>query len=162
MNDLGLEPDPGWDIHLTVSPTNTLYNWVFEDNIFQFYPPILFDETVTATYTICDPYCPENCVEGQIVIVYTDKERKYIIITPNGDGLNDAFVIPDLADFENPQMIIYNRWGSVVWEKQPYENDWYGQNMKGEILPEGTYYYIAKLSNLDGDIRRGSVTVKWQ
>ena len=162
LNDLGLEPDPGWDIHLTVSPTNTLYNWVFADNIFQFYPPILFDETVTATYTICDPYCPDNCVEGQIVIVYTDKERKYIIITPNGDGLNDAFVIPDLADFENPQMIIYNRWGSVVWEKQPYENDWYGQNMKGEILPEGTYYYIAKLSNLDGDIRRGSVTVKWQ
>jgi gliding motility-associated-like protein len=97
---------------------------------------------------------------ADINVIFNDLIKKYIIITPNNDGLNDVFIIPDLADFPNSAIIIYNRWGSIVWKKQPYENDWRGQNMMEQELPEGTYYYVIKLNNVDGDIRRGSITIK--
>ncbi|MEZ5041353.1 MAG: gliding motility-associated C-terminal domain-containing protein [Saprospiraceae bacterium] len=72
------------------------------------------------------------------------------IITPNGDGINDAFVVPCLLDqvtFSSSQVIIFNRWGDEVFRsKTPYSNDWEG-TYSGENLPDGTYFYIIEYGN---------------
>ncbi len=57
------------------------------------------------------------------------------IITPNGDGSNDYFVIENLGTVN--YLIVYNRWGRVVYETANYKNDWNGGN-----LSDGVYYYL--------------------
>ena len=61
------------------------------------------------------------------------------IITPNGDGFNDFLVIKGLDGIAYPQskMVIYNRWGTKVYESNNYQNDFDGKG-----LADGVYYYI--------------------
>ena len=63
-------------------------------------------------------------------------------VSPNGDNQNDYFVIRGLYAYPDNDLTIYNRWGNIVYEQEGYGNDWEGQNMKGEPLPDGTYFAI--------------------
>ncbi len=73
--------------------------------------------------------------------------------SPNGDGVNDTYVILGLEGYRGNSFQVFNRWGTQVLERSPYNNDWDGRseaNMNwGEELPEGTYYYILDLGNED-------------
>jgi gliding motility-associated-like protein len=72
--------------------------------------------------------------------------------TPNGDGINDLFVITALDNFDQVELFVYNRYGNLVYESQQYENDWDGTSSKnGMELPDGTYYYVIQL---DGEAQR--------
>jgi gliding motility-associated-like protein len=45
-------------------------------------------------------------------------------------------------------MVIFNRWGDVVWETaNGYHNDWNGTNQQGTAVPDGTYYFIYKYND---------------
>jgi len=66
------------------------------------------------------------------------------VFTPNGDGVNDRFVIDGLGLFPENEMMIYSRWGSLLYRRKDYQNDWDGQN-----LMEGTYYYIFRVKMRD-------------
>jgi gliding motility-associated-like protein/uncharacterized repeat protein (TIGR01451 family) len=75
----------------------------------------------------------------------------YNIVTPNGDGLNDNFVISCVKDAD---IEIYDRYGSIVYKKQNYKNDWNGvANQSGKIiskgqkLPNGTYFFVLKFND---------------
>jgi gliding motility-associated-like protein/uncharacterized repeat protein (TIGR01451 family) len=68
------------------------------------------------------------------------------IVTPNGDGKNDNFVIPGLDRYPGSTLFIYNRWGNQVYQNKNYDNKWNGNG-----LNEGTYYYILKLRTAQGD-----------
>ncbi|MFN3404863.1 MAG: gliding motility-associated C-terminal domain-containing protein [Cytophagaceae bacterium] len=63
-------------------------------------------------------------------------------ISPNGDGLNDFFVVRGLEAYPNNRLVVVNRWGSTVFRSEPYKNDWYGVNTSGESLPDGTYFVV--------------------
>jgi gliding motility-associated-like protein len=69
--------------------------------------------------------------------------------SPNSDGWNDFFEIPNLDSYPNNTIKIFNRWGALVFEASPYRNDWNGRSQHpatlGEELPVGTYYYILDL-----------------
>lgn len=72
--------------------------------------------------------------------------------SPNGDGINDVFEIRGIAFFPDNELTIINRWGNVVYKKKGYLNEWEGTTemgieIGGNILPEGTYYYILNLNN---------------
>ena len=67
-------------------------------------------------------------------------------ISPNGDGDNDHF---DLRGFNVSQLNIYNRYGTIVYSKAEYVDEWYGQSDKGEELPDGTYYYVIERANAE-------------
>jgi len=57
------------------------------------------------------------------------------IITPNGDGQNDTFRIPDLPN-GSWQLHIYSRWGQLIYQTDDYRQDWNAPD-----LPDGQYYY---------------------
>jgi gliding motility-associated-like protein len=65
-------------------------------------------------------------------------------ISPNGDGDNDTF---DLSNLNVQKLQIFNRYGSEVYSKSNYSNEWDGNSNSGENLPDGTYYYIIQFAN---------------
>ena len=57
------------------------------------------------------------------------------VLTPNGDNINDTFKIKNLNTWTANYIVIYNRWGKIVYEQTDYKNDWNG----GDV-PPGVYY----------------------
>lgn len=78
------------------------------------------------------------------------------VFTPNGDGKNDSFEIAGLQHFSSNQLRIMNRWGSSVYEKDNYNNDWTGSG-----LSSGTYFYVLRIKNANSDWQefKGYVTI---
>ena len=81
------------------------------------------------------------------------------VITPNGDGFNDAFVPQLEGDFVSLEMEIYNRWGKRVYAQAgTQELSWDAAG-----LPNGVYYCaIEYRCVVNGNKKRGintSVTV---
>ncbi len=71
------------------------------------------------------------------------------IFTPNGDGVNDEFVIPCNEDNPKADLKIYDRWGAEVWNSRGhYGNNWKGTNEQGTELPDGTYYFIYSYNDI--------------
>ncbi|MHA8102172.1 gliding motility-associated C-terminal domain-containing protein [Aquirufa nivalisilvae] len=69
--------------------------------------------------------------------------------SPNGDGVNDTFIIPGIMSLPNHRLSIYNRWGSLVFETDNYKNNWDGMSNNADTLltndgkiVDGIYYYI--------------------
>jgi gliding motility-associated-like protein len=59
-------------------------------------------------------------------------------ISPNGDGMNDSF---DLSNFRVTRLEIFNRYGTSVYQKNSYVDEWIGLSDNGDELPVGTYFY---------------------
>ncbi|OFX69879.1 MAG: hypothetical protein A2X12_11910 [Bacteroidetes bacterium GWE2_29_8] len=112
---------------------------------------IKFIPDTSTTYTLTVTHL--KCSSTDEVSVFVDRCLSSItspipqIISPNGDGVNDFWIIPDIDYFKNSNVKIFNRWGSLVYEKNTYVNDWNGISDKSEDLPDGTYYYIIDLGN---------------
>jgi gliding motility-associated-like protein len=65
------------------------------------------------------------------------------IITPNGDDVNDLFVIRNNADYDRISLQIYNRWGNLIYESNDYQDDWGGTDLNGKQVVDGVYFYTA-------------------
>jgi len=90
--------------------------------------------------------------------------------TPNSDGINDTFTITGTEDprtyndntyfrlekyYLSNELIILNRYGKKVFEKENYENDWDGGN-----LPQGVYFYVLYChGQFRDDTYKGSVSI---
>ncbi len=74
------------------------------------------------------------------------------VITPNGDPDNQFFAIKNLHQFPNSRLVIYSRWGNLIYESANYLNDW-----EAKDVSNGTYYFILYVS--DGRIIPGWVMV---
>lgn len=98
----------------------------------------------TTTYTVMAT-TPEGCqVTGQ-VHVYV---RRDIVVpnafSPNGDGVNETWVIETLEDYPDARVEVFDRWGSKIYEKVRYINEWDG-TYNGQPLPVSTYFYVITL-----------------
>lgn len=78
------------------------------------------------------------------------------MVTPNGDGINDALEIPELVDSPHNSVYIFDRYGVKVFEQENYVNEFRGFANTGRWiinqeagLPAGVYFYVAKLYDLD-------------
>ncbi|WPQ62344.1 gliding motility-associated C-terminal domain-containing protein [Chitinophaga sancti] len=100
-------------------------------------------ENTVYTVTVTDN---NGCInEGAVTITVVNEFKIDAInlLTPNGDGKNDKWIINDLSRYPNNDLIIYDRTGRVVYHQKNYSNEWDG-TYNGSPLAEGTYYYILK------------------
>ncbi len=88
-----------------------------------------------------------------LLVISIDKLQN--ILTPNGDGKNDVFVIEGAQAFDAAQLIVYDRWGTIVYETDNYEVGspdpalTYDNPFDGKDLEDGTYFYVISIDNGD-------------
>ena len=82
--------------------------------------------------------------------------------TPNGDGNNDIWEVEFLEQYQDNQVIIYDRSGQIVFKTVGYNNGitaWDG-TYKEKPVPASTYFYFIDLRNdSENSVFKGSVTV---
>ena len=101
------------------------------------------------TYTVMATNA-EGCTASMSVTI-TVREGYEIfpnnIVTPNGDGYNDTWIIRNIEYYKDNEIVIYNTNSVKVAELKNYANTWAGTSTAtGGKLPSGTYYYIIKLN----------------
>ena len=87
--------------------------------------------------------------------------------SPNNDGENDFFVIKGLGNYPNNKLSVFNQWGDVLYEVEPYDNSWSGENNTGKgtnqgtKLTDGTYFYLFfKDKNDYKSVLKGFIEIK--
>jgi gliding motility-associated-like protein len=117
--------------------------------------------TATSVYTL-RVTTPQGCTASDdvllTVIPYCIKPME--AFTPNGDGINDRWLITNGSCLTAAKAQVYNRYGSKVFESNDYKNTWEG-TYEGKPLPDGTYYYVISFQLLNGKqvILKGNVTI---
>jgi len=100
----------------------------------------------------------ENGCDTTYVIELPIEEIKLTIpnvFTPNGDGTNELFVIKELEKYISTELVVFNRWGRKVYEKNNYDSKW-----GGDGLSDGVYFYILRCKGyFKDDVFKGSVTI---
>lgn len=127
---------------LTASGGNT-YTWSPATTLNQtFGPKVTASPVDTQAYVVVGQTI-NGCVGQDTVIVFV-KDRNFIripnLITPNGDGENDFWVLSDVKDLNLFDITIVDYAGKIVYQNSNYQNDW-NAVMDGKELPEGIYYY---------------------
>ena len=77
--------------------------------------------------------------------------------SPNGDGINDSWIIQSLSTYPNATVDVFNRYGQKVFSSVGYATPWNGNN-NAKALPVGTYYYVIDSKKGHKPIS-GSVTI---
>ncbi|MEO9871554.1 PKD domain-containing protein [Ekhidna sp.] len=105
-------------------------------------------ENTVYTVTVTDD---NGCQSTDQVMVSLREDFQVVatnVFTPDGNGQNDQWVIPNVDAFDQVQVKVYDRYGVLVFEDNDYQNNWEGTRGT-DILPDGTYYYLITFPGTD-------------
>ena len=143
----------------TTTAGNRLH--IEEDGYIYYEPRPGFLGTDSLQYRLCDVAGEASqCVYAWVVLIVEESvsaEKEVLVyqgVSPNGDGLNDTWVIDHIGQYPNNHVQLFDRYGVLVYEVKGYNNEdkaFIGKSNKGTTsgdgsLPDATYYYRIKLS----------------
>ena len=108
-----------------------------------YFPNTNFCGLDALAYEICNN---SGCDVATVNLIVTCAEPQVMTgFSPNGDGINDAFMIKNIDAYPDNELIIFDRWGNSVYDVENYNrnNLWRGE-YRNLIVPDGTYFYIFK------------------
>jgi gliding motility-associated-like protein len=132
--------------NFTDSSTNaSSYYWNFGDGTTSTQQNPVHNYTIAGTYTVTEVVfnqfgCPDTFKR---VITFNEGILIPNVFTPDGDGVNDVWYIPN-SGMKSFHVEIYNRWGEKVFETTADEIRWDGRSTSGQLLNDGTYYFTLK------------------
>ena len=132
------------------------------DNPSYFYPA----STIADYNVMLVVYDANGCSDTAYNVVQsTDVVRLTVpnAFTPNGDGLNDTFE-PKMSNIETYKIMIFNRWGELIFTSNDPSNQWDGTVNSNEVQIDVYVYKIVvtgfyQIGNLDSEQLVGTVTV---
>ncbi len=141
------------------------------DGTFTYIPDPDFNGFDTFSYIAC--LNNEECVSATVTIIVVPVEDATVKIpsgfSPDGDNVNDTFIIENISQYPTNTVTIFNRWGNIVFEKEGYTNSeaWDGTTESGGVtigskVPEGTYFYVIDLGDEATPATSGFVVVKYE
>ncbi|CAL1518438.1 gliding motility-associated C-terminal domain-containing protein [Chitinophaga sp. MM2321] len=143
-SNMGTKVSKGLPVELTAAGGVT-YAWDNAPDIVsgQNSATVVIRPQANATYRVTASNAAGCTATGQIDIEVIDdyKVDGVNLITPNGDGINDRFIIKNIDSYPNNEVKIFDRSGRMIYTKRGYQNEW-GGTLNGTALEEGTYYYI--------------------
>lgn len=94
--------------------------------------------TYTVTQVVFNQFgCPDTF---RIIVDFSDGILIPNVFTPDGDGQNDVFFIPN-SGMEEFHIELFDRWGAKVFETTADEIRWDGRSTSGKLLTDGTYFF---------------------
>ena len=117
--------------------------------------------TTNYTMTVTDN---NGCVstDNTLITVIPYCVKPMNAFTPNGDGINDRWLVTTNSGVCVKQVIakVFNRYGELVFSNDFYNNDWDGK-YKGKAVADGTYYYVIQFRLINGNSipLKGDVTI---
>lgn len=114
-------------------------------------------ETTTYTLLVTDVHGCQAEDDVTIEVIEDFKVLPQNIITPDGNGVNDTWIITNAETFAGLNLYVYDRWGTEVLSQKGYDSTW-GGVAGTDQLPDGTYYYVINFDDSDRTYK-GSVTI---
>ncbi len=117
------------------------------------------DFTTTVEYLITGVNFQEqktylvNVINNDVANINANK-----IMTPNGDGLNDTWIVHNNLMYRNCNVYIYSREGLLVYQSYGYNNDWDGR-YNGKELPVGVYFFVIECPNCRNCKINGAISI---
>ena len=106
-----------------------------------------------------------GCMANGFITLYDDvdscEQEIFVpnVFSPNGDYINDVFSV-EISGYELESLMIYNRWGQLLFETSLPKEVWDGRTSSGENVPEGSYFYILNYSdNNQTFTKKGTITL---
>ncbi len=160
-SDKGLQISKGETITLTATG-GSVYSWDTTPNVSGSASTAVIQlrPGQTTTYQVKVSNASGCSSTGSITIQVNDDYsliRPSNILTPNGDGKNDTWVVKNLDLYPNNTVSIFDRGGRLLNKVNHYNNDWDGM-YNGVPLAEGTYYYIIDFGPGKGPMK-GFITI---
>lgn len=143
----------------SIAEEGLVYNWSPSLNLSR--PDILnpvASPIETTTYTLTVTNNITNCSgQGTVHVIVHGIPKIPNTFTPNGDGINDYWIITNINTYTDCTVKIFNRFGGEVFHSKGYASPWDGR-FNGTPLPVGTYYYLIDPKK-GRDILSGSITI---
>jgi gliding motility-associated-like protein len=137
------------------------YNWYFAD-------PVSGTQNTSTlqnpshTFAEEGTYCvqlltstPAGCSDTSIACIEVIKEASVVIpnvITPNGDGVNEHFIVT-ASGVKTLEASIYDRWGIKLYSWSGISGGWDGKGKAGKTVSNGVYYYLITTSDFKGETK---------
>lgn len=150
INDNANSPQYSWYLDGTLIPNVT--GPTYETDVFGDYTVVI---TETSGCVISVEY---NFTIEESVDFFPDVEKIPNVISPNGDGINDTWIIPQIYHIEdtNTEVIIMDNKGNIVLKTISYQNNWPEEDLNLSSVNQ-VYYYI--ITTEDKKTKKGSITV---
>jgi gliding motility-associated-like protein len=114
--------------------------------------------TTAVTYTASNDAGTTATCTFNVIVSYEDLDIEVTrVVTPDGDGKNDEWIIARIEKFNRNRVFILDRWGSVIYRASGYNNTtiaWNGLNSSGAQVPAGTYYYVIEVDFLEKHLKK--------
>ncbi|TDH25627.1 PKD domain-containing protein [Segetibacter sp. 3557_3] len=150
----------GWKgtLNPTVTATDARYRWtpstyLSNDSVLR--PAIAPEADILYRLTVTGA---GGCSSSDDVAIRVLKLYIPNVFSPNGDGINDTWVISNLQYFPDAKVDIFNRHGQLLFHSDGYEQPWDG-TYKGAPLPVAVYYYVIELRSQGIKPIGGSITI---
>lgn len=114
--------------------------------------------TTTYAVVVTNSFGYQATIPVLLTVIVDYKLVPNNLVTPNGDGVNDKWVIPNIDMYPDNEVMVYDKAGRVVFTKRGYNSEWDG-TINGTKLKEDAYFYVIKF-NKDGALPiRGYVSI---
>ncbi|MEK0412630.1 MAG: hypothetical protein RL070_118 [Bacteroidota bacterium] len=104
--------------------------------------------TTTYAVVVTNSFGYQATIPVLLTVIVDYKLVPNNLVTPNGDGVNDKWVIPNIDMYPDNEVMVYDKAGRAVFAKRGYNNEWDG-TVNGKKLKEDAYFYVIKF-NKDG------------
>ncbi len=156
----------GVSIYLNVSASEGNYTWSPLDGINNPLSSSVIikpEKSEDYVFSVTDK---RGCVASDTIKVTVNDDFNLVgidntlsnIITPDGNGKNDTWVIDNITSYPDNTVMIFNRWGQEVFKARNYQNNWGGTSKAGDQLPDGTYYFVVTFEN-SSVVHKGTLTI---
>ncbi|MDF2436928.1 MAG: large protein [Bacteroidota bacterium] len=167
---------PAQDFRFTLSIRNSdckgANNGVAGVSVQQLHPPYSFLWSTGSTASAVNGLAPgaysltiTDSLENDTMIAVNISENPCelgpdVVFTPNNDGINDTWAINNVEYYPDNLILVYNRWGQKVYERQGSYEPWEGRDLQGIPLPDDSYFFVIYPAKEDKKkILKGSVSI---
>ncbi|MFK7833755.1 MAG: gliding motility-associated C-terminal domain-containing protein [Winogradskyella sp.] len=151
-------------VNVTTTAQNPIFQWYLNDTLISNANAATFEATEFGDYSVvitetegCNASIEYLFTIEEAFDLFPEVEKIPNVISPNGDLINDTWIIPTAyVSGTNTEIIIMTNQGKVVLKTNDYQNNWPENDLNLTAINQ-VYYYVIKTS--DNQTKKGSITV---